>query len=243
MNVTTQNWRITANATGYPAVLPDEDAEREEETTVDALMGKEEDTDTFLSSLEALNSQKSDGSDNFKMKSSKPDDSVGQLAAQLARAETRMDVQQVLSKASRALLNLKMSSVASEGKDQKKIAQMIRRMEKLIKRINKKLKHLGKEEQLDLRRRRAEKQNDTQKESLIRNELKTRRSRRRKEERNYALKEMAQDGKNSTQELVSGLSGAIQGGTSLDAAMMGDLGSMGMDAGAMADFGGIDVMA
>ena len=131
----------------------------------------------------------------------------------------------------------------SEGKDQKKIAQMIKRIEKLIKRINKKLKHLSKEEQLELHRKRAEKQNDTQKESLLRNELKTRRSKRRKEERNYALKELAQDGKNSTQELVSGLTGAAQEGTSPDAAMMGDLGSMGMDAGAMADFGGIDVMA
>ena len=136
-----------------------------------------------------------------------------------------------------------MSATASEGKDQKKIAQMIKRIEKLIKRINKKLKHLSKEEQLELHRKRAEKQNDTQKESLLRNELKTRRSKRRKEERNYALKELAQDGKNSTQELVSGLTGAAQESTSLDAAMMGDLGSMGMDAGAMADFGGIDVMA
>lgn len=243
MNVTTQNWRITANAAGYSSALPDENAAREEETTVDALMEKEEDTDTFLSSLEALNNQKSDGSDNLNMKSSKPKDSVGQLAAELSRAETRMDVQQVLSKASRALLNLKMSATASEGKDQKKIAQMIKRIEKLIKRINKKLKHLSKEEQLELHRKWAEKQNDTQKESLLRNELKTRRSKRRKEERNYALKELAQDGKNSTQELVSGLTGAAQEGTSLDAAMMGDLGSMGMDAGAMADFGGIDVMA
>lgn len=243
MNVTTQNWRITANAAGYSSALPDENAAREEETTVDALMEKEEDTDTFLSSLEALNNQKSDGSDNLNMKSSKPKDSVGQLAAELSRAETRMDVQQVLSKASRALLNLKMSATASEGKDQKKIAQMIKRIEKLIKRINKKLKHLSKEEQLELHRKRAEKQNDTQKESLLRNELKTRRSKRRKEERNYALKELAQDGKNSTQELVSGLTGAAQEGTSPDAAMMGDLGSMGMDVGAMADFGGIDVMA
>ena len=58
----------------------------------------------------------------------------------------------------------------------KKIAQMIKRMEKLIKKINKKLKHLGKEEQLELRRRRAQKANDSQKEELLRNELKTRRS-------------------------------------------------------------------
>lgn len=243
MKVTSQNWRMAANNTRYAAALPDDAVEKDEEKTIDDLMGKDEDTDTFLASLESLKSKKDEGSDDFKMKSSKPNDSVGQLASELARAETRMDVQQVLSKASRALLNLKMTATASEGKEQKKIAQMIKRMEKLIKKINKKLKHLGKEEQLELRRRRAQKANDSQKEELLRNELKTRRSKRRKEERNYALKEMAQDGKDSTQEVVSGLMGAMQGGTSLDAAMMGDMGGMGMDAGAMADFGGIDVMA
>lgn len=245
MKVTTRNWRLNSESTRYISAAPDNaKVEKETDDIVDSLMGTEEDTDTFLSSLEAIKEQKSDGSNDFKMKSSKPDDSVGQLAAELARAETRMDVQQVSSKASRALLNLKVSYASSEGKEQKKIAQMIRRMEKLIKRINKKLKQLGKEEQLELRRRRAEKAKDSQKESLLRNELKTRRSKRRKEERNYALKEMAQDGKESTQEMMASLSGAIQGGLSSDiAALGGDLGSIGADGAAMIDVGGIDMMA
>ena len=89
------------------------------------------DMDALSDSLKALSSPNSEksGSGGFKVKSSAPDDSVGQLAAMLARAETRIDVQQVASRAIRALTNLKMSAAASEGKDAKKIAQMIKRME------------------------------------------------------------------------------------------------------------------
>ncbi len=245
MKVTAQNWRISANDTRYTSALSDDDIEKEDENSIESLMGKEEDTDTFLASLEALKNQKADDSNNFNVKSSKPKDSVGQLAAELARTETRIDVQQVSSKASRALLNLKMSYASCSEKDQKKIAQMIKRMEKLIKRINKKLTHLGKEEQLEMRRKRAEKMNDLQKEELLRNEITTRKKKRRREEREYALKELSQDQKNSSQEMVSGLSGVMQGGTSADGAVGGDLSGMGMgfDGAAVMDVGSVDVMA
>ena len=122
-----------------------------------------------------------------------PDDSVGLLASMLARAETRIDVQQVSSRAVRALTNLKMAAAASEGADAKKIAQMIKRMEKLMKRIQKKLQHLAKEEQLELRKIRAKKNKETEKVKQIQGELNTRRKKRRKDERNYANKEIAED--------------------------------------------------
>lgn len=243
MKVTAQSWRVTANQTGYTAALPDDVAEKEEEKAVDNRIENDEDTDTFLASLEALKSQKADDSNKFNMSASKPKDSVGQLAAELARAETRLDVQQVSSKATRALLNLKMTYASSNEKDQKKIAQMIRRVEKLIKKINKKLKHLSKEEQLEMRRKRAEKTNDMEKEELLRNEIATRKKKRRREEREYALKELAQDGKDNNQEIMNSLSGAMEGGLSLDGAALGDLSSMGIDGGAMMDMGSIDVMA
>ena len=135
-----------------------------------------------------------------------------------------------------------MSYAAADEGDQKKIAQMIRRMEKLIKRINKKLQHLGKEEQLELRRKRAAKQKDTQKEAELRDELIVRRKKRHRDERNYAMKELAQDGKESTQDLVSGLTEASQAlSSSPDLAALGDFG--GIDLGAMmGDFGGIDMI-
>ena len=119
---------------------------------------------------------------------------------------------------------------------------MIRRMEKLIKRINKKLQHLGKEEQLELRRKRAAKQKDTQKEAELRDELIVRRKKRHRDERNYAMKELAQDGKESTQDLVSGLTESSQAlSSSPDLAALGDFG--GIDLGAMmGDFGGIDMI-
>lgn len=108
------------------------------------------------SSLNALLEQAKESS-NFKISTSMPDDSVGQLATELARSETRMDVVQVSSKAMRALANLKMSYVLSEGKEKEKIAQMIRRMERLTKKIHKKMRHLNNEEQLELQRKRAQK--------------------------------------------------------------------------------------
>lgn len=75
-----------------------------------------------LEELSVQASQKADSSpSSSKVKSSVPDDSVGELAAMLARAETRIDVQQVASKAVRALTNLKMSAAASEGKEAKKL--------------------------------------------------------------------------------------------------------------------------
>ena len=137
------------------------------------------------------------------MKGSAPKDSVGQLAAELARAETRLDVQQVMSKAMKALANLKMSAYVCEGADAKKARQMIKRMEKLIKRIQKKMKHLNKEEQMTNDQKRAEKQQQEQKAKQIREELRTRRNRRRRDEREYAMKELNEDNKSQSGELMN----------------------------------------
>lgn len=149
----------------------------------------------------------SDQSD-FKMKSSAPNDSVGQLASELAHSETRLDVLQVLSKATRALASLKMSAYACEGDDAKKAAQMIKRMEKLIKRIQKKAKQLGKEEQMEIKQEKAEKEQQIEKAKQIREELRCKRNKRRREERDYAMKELAQDGKESLKETLTSIAGA-----------------------------------
>ncbi len=177
--------------------------------------------------LEQAKKNGTNGAGANKMKSSTPDDSVGQLASELARAETRIDVQLVSSKAMRALANLKMSSMSCDEKDKKKIQQMIRRMEKLMKRIQKKLEHLGKEEQLENQQKRAEKKKEEQKAKEIREELRGRRNKRRREERRYALKELAEDGKNAAQETVAAMSEAIApsaptpSGTGTSAALTG----------------------
>lgn len=157
--------------------------------------------------LDTLKKSVSDAKEdsNFKMKASAPDDSVGQLAAELARAETKIDVQQVLGKATRALANLKMSAYACQGEDAKKALQMIKRMEKLMKKIQKKLKNLSKEEQLENRQKKAEKQNELQKAKQLQEELKSRRKRRHREEREYALKEMGEDQKIAANEMLSAM--------------------------------------
>lgn len=175
--------------------------------------------------------EKSGGSGGFQMKSSTPEDSVGQLAALLAKAESKIDVQQVSSKAMRALASLKMSAMSCEEKDAKKIAQMIRRMKKLIKRIQKKLRQLNKEEALELRRKKAEQKLEVEKEKELREELRGKRTKRRRDEQNYALKEAAEDQRTAVGEAVSGVADAMAASMSAD---MGGAGGVDTAAGSVA---------
>lgn len=165
------------------------------------------------SSLSALLEQAKESS-HFKISVSMPEDSVGQLATELARSESKMDVVQVSSKTMRALANLKLSYVLSEGKDKEKIAQMIRRMERLTKKIHKKMRHLTSEEQLELQRKRAEKRQELEREAEIRRELRRRKTKRRREEHNYAAKEVDEDRKQALQDTMSAMSAGLAGSAS-----------------------------
>ena len=192
----------------------------------------------FLKSLEKSDSHSSvsaasqggDSQGGFQIKSSNKGESVGQLAALLSRAETRLDVLQVSSKVTRILMDLKASAAGAKGDEAKKLARQIKRYEKLMKRIEKKLKHLAKEEQLELRRKRALKQMEFEKEQELRQELKNRRAKRRKDEKNYAAKQIEEDRKTEDAEMA--------------AAMTGGSGSSPLsDALAFAEGGGIDLSA
>ncbi len=228
MKVTERSWPADAGRTIYEPAITRKNGK---DTKKAASPAKDPDMDRLSESLKALSKPASKDSENkFKMKSSKPDDSVGQLASMLARAETRIDVQQVASRAIRALTNLKMAALASEGSDAKKIAKMIKRMEKLIKRIQKKLQHLSKEEQLENQKKKAERNMEEQRAKEIKEELASRRKKRRKDERNYANKELAEDAKTSSEELVSGLSGALSAASS-SAVSVPDLSGFSVDAG------------
>lgn len=211
-------------------------------------------TDTFLSSLKEQNlmeqkegffpaspglssGQPAKNSDGFQMRSSAKDDSVGQLAAMLARAETKLDVLQVSGKAMRALVNLKASAATAKGDDAKKLAAQIKRMEKLIKRIEKKIKHLAKEEDLEREQKRAVEKAEKQKAEQIEDELRTRRKKRRRDEKNYADKEMAEDEKEATSDTLAALSGlgsasapSLDVTSGMDAAMGGDIPAAAADA-------------
>lgn len=191
MNITEKNWQLTGGNTVYPPVRSGNNSAKP------ASVSGENSTRVSEKAPEKS------GSPDSRLKSSTPDDSVGQLAAELSHAETKMDVLQVLSKATRALANLKMSAYTCDKKDAKKVAQMIRRMEKLIKRIQKKVKQLSKEEQLEIQQNKAEKQKKLEMAKQIREELRSRRNRRRREERNYAQKELAADAKDSLNETLS----------------------------------------
>ena len=164
MKVTATNWQQSSAAMYRSS---SEEGYQNQETESTSSLLKDTDNffqDSYCASLSKPEAASEGSGSNFNLKSSTPDDSVGQLASMLARAETKMDVLQVYSKAMRALANLKMAGLSSESSDSKKIAQMIKRMEKLIKRIQKKLKHLGKEEQLENQRQKAEKAMQEQKE-------------------------------------------------------------------------------
>ena len=204
MKVTERNWQMDNGRTAYRSVRFKEDA-ADHVTEPRGNSARSADRITKDSGMNAK--EASDKSDS-RIRSSTPDDSVGQLAAELSRSETKLDVLQVLSKATRALANLKMSAYTCEGKDSKKVAQMIRRMEKLIKRIQKKVKQLGKEEQLEIQQKKAEKQKELERAKQIREELRGRRRKRRREERDYAMKELAEDGREAMSETLSGIIGA-----------------------------------
>lgn len=213
MKVSARNWPRESKDVLYQTSLQkaDDGKTQEKEAEVPAYL----DTDKFESFPKFFGQDNEKSGSGFKMKSSTPDDSVGQLASMLARAETRMDVQQVSSKATRALISLKMSSISSDEGQRKKIAQMIKRMEKLIKRINKKLQLLSREEQIENRRKQAEKREDIQKQIELEKELQRKRKKRRRDERDYASKELAEDQKQSAQEMQEALSGlgSSSGGT------------------------------
>lgn len=229
MKVTARNWQADAGTARYQATLREQDGRQtaaeamETESTQTEPIGLEAgaDFDTLLSSLDTTdfdfwkfpetNGSQSSSASGGPIKSSAPDDSVGQLAGQLAHAETKVDVLQVSSKAMRALVNLKMSLANADKKDQKKISRMIQRMEKLMKRIQKKLKHLNKEEVLERERERAAKKMEQQKEEEIRKELSARRKKRKRDERNYASKEMEEDRKNATAETMSAMGSSLPG--------------------------------
>lgn len=175
----------------------------DEKSLLSSMLGKDQEEESFLDSL--LGQLKE--SSNFKMSVSMPDDSTGQLASELARSETKMDVLQVSSKAMRALGTLKIAYALSEGDEKEKIGRMIRRMQKLTRQIQKKVKNLSKEEQLELQRKRAEKREELEKELEIRKEISKRRKKRRREENRYAAKEMAEDRKEALQETLDAIAG------------------------------------
>ncbi len=185
---------------------------------------KDKEMDLLLSSIKKMAEQasasKASGSNNKngKMKSSMPEDSVGQLASLLAKAETKADVLQVSSKATRALSNLKIAAAFSDGKDKQKIQQMIRRMEKLVKRINKKLRCLNQEEQMEMRKKAAEHKMDMDEAKEIGEELRRKRTKRRREEQKYAKEELNEDQKIAMEEMFESMAGMAsspvpQGGT------------------------------
>ncbi|MCI8622870.1 MAG: hypothetical protein HFG26_04330 [Provencibacterium sp.] len=138
-----------------------------------------------------------------KVKASAPDDSIGQLASELANARSKLDVSTVSGKAMRAMASLRMSLSFAEGKEKEAIRKMITRMEKLMKRIRAKMKHLTKEEQIERQRAKAEKEQETKKARNLENDLRSRRSKRRRDEHNYARRELTEDWKQSQSGGVS----------------------------------------
>lgn len=184
----TKQEKASANRTNYQTKAADEASEPKTYWEEKAEKDK-----ALLTSFQERTREAKEKKDSNFIKSSNSGESVGSYAALLAKAETRMEVMEVSSKVMRTLAELKMSSVGAEGDEAKKIAQKIRRLEKLVKRIQKKLKNLSKEEQLEIRKQRAIKKKEMEKAQELHKELENRRTKRRREDRKYAHKEMAED--------------------------------------------------
>lgn len=166
--------------------------------------------DSLVKSASASENSNATGSSG-KIKASLPDDNIGQLASELARGETKFDVLQVSSKAMRAMANIRMAAPLLEGDDKAKAEQMIRRMNRLLKRIRTKTRQLDKEEQLQKRQERAEKRKEEAKARTLSSELRNKRNKRRKEERDYAQKEVHESGKNGTESSPLPGTGTVSG--------------------------------
>lgn len=195
-----------------------------------------------LTLFQSLQKQSGGKSKSNSVTASAPTDSVGQLASMLARARTPIDVRQVASKAERALANLRTASVSCSDSDKDKIAQMIRRMKTLIKRIHKKLSQLNKEEQMERRIQKAEKEMAAERAKQLREELRIKRKRRRREEENYARKEMGEDMKESAAEMTQALCAGQMGVTNVpgaDASLQAAAGNTGNYAAAAASYGNV----
>ena len=224
--------QITNNP--YRAVQRDKEEqykERSKEQTQADSLAKEE----MTGAVQDFRMPENSGGNN-KIRASMPDDNVGQLASELANCQTKLDVQQVSSKAMRALANLRMAGALSEGKDKEKIAQMIRRMQKLIKRVRIKMKNLTKEEELQNRQKKAEEERKEQEARQIRDELRNRRNKRQREERDYAIKESVGGSREAAAENI--LPGAAAGTPSMPTMSGGNGGSV-----SMADAGSVSVDA
>lgn len=120
----------------------------------------------------------------YQVKVSKPTDSSGQLTQRLVAASTDFEVQNVIAKASSSMISLRMIAAMGEGEDKEKARQYLRKLEKVMDRASGKLKDLRNETDLDVQRRRAEKQKETRRAEEIKAELRQRRRvRKSKEER------------------------------------------------------------
>ena len=137
--------------------------------------------------------------------------SVGELATMLANAQSTMDVQRVISKGMMALAGLKMAQPLAEGKQKNKITAQIRRIEKLLKRSRNKIRHLNKEADLERKQKKAEKAQEEQKAHAQREELKSRRNKRRRDETRYAQKEVSKDAQERQEAMLEGMAGAVGG--------------------------------
>lgn len=90
------------------------------------------------------------------------------------------------------------------------------------------------------RRKKALKHAEEQKAQQIEKELQARRKKRRREEQRYALREMAEDRKTSTNELMSSMSEALSGALSPDISGLTGIGDL---TSGTADFSGMEAIS
>lgn len=150
--------------------------------------------------------------------SAKLTDNSGQLIRRLVAAISQFEVRQVVSEASKNLVELYMAAATGDADTAKAARAIIRKLEKTIKRGYRKMADLGKEENMKLKQIRAEQKKEKQRAKEIGKELREHIRKRKIREKRY-LNERDDENKNGENFINGTLDAATEAQIAIQAQM------------------------
>ncbi len=126
------------------------------------------------------------GANAMKFGSSKPTDSSGALNKRLVAALSQMEVQQVISSASKDLISLRVAAaMCSDKDDAQAIKAIVRKLEKIVTRGQRKIRDLTQEEGMQQKEIQARQRKEEQRADEIKKELREYIRERKRREKKY----------------------------------------------------------
>lgn len=169
--------------------------------------------------------------------SSKLTDNSSQLIRRLVAAISQFEVRQVVSEASKNLVELYMAAATGDADTAKAARAIIRKLEKTIKRGYRKMADLGKEENMKLKQIRAEQKKERQRAKEIGKELREHIRKRKIREKRY-LNERDDENKNGEKYMNGTLDAATEAQIAIQAQMQAA-----MEAASVQSAGGVGEVA